>query len=57
MAKKTKAQELREELTWSFPHIAKDAPEQVETAFGYCEGYKAFLDGGKTERESRDQNA
>ena len=30
MAKKTKAQELREELTWSFPHIAKDAPEQVE---------------------------
>lgn len=51
MAKKTKAQELREELTWSFPHIAKDAPEQVEKAFGYCEGYKAFLDGGKTERE------
>ena len=45
MAKKTKAQELREELTWSFPHIAKDAPEQVEKAFGYCVGYKAFLDG------------
>ncbi len=43
--------ELQEELTWKFPHIAKDAPEQVEEAAAFCEGYKAFLDEGKTERE------
>ena len=43
--------ELQEELTWKFPHIAKEAPEQVEEAAAFCEGYKAFLDAGKTERE------
>lgn len=43
--------ELQEELTWKFPHIAKEAPEQVEKAAAFCEGYKAFLDEGKTERE------
>ena len=43
--------ELQEELTWKFPHIAKEAPEQVEEAAAFCEGYKAFLEEGKTERE------
>ena len=43
--------ELQEELTWKFPHIAKEAPEQVEEAAAFCEGYKAFLDEGKTERQ------
>lgn len=43
--------ELQEELTWKFPHIAKEAPEQVKEAADFCEGYKAFLDEGKTERE------
>ncbi len=43
--------ELQKELTWSFPHIAKDAPDQVQKANEFCEGYKAFLDAGKTERE------
>ena len=51
MAKKTKGQELQEQLTWAFPHIGKDKPEQAEKAFKYCEGYKEFLDAGKTERE------
>ena len=51
MAKKTKGQELQEQLSWAFPHIGKDKPEQTEKAFKYCEGYKAFLDAGKTERE------
>ena len=51
MAKKTKGQELQEQLTWAFPHIGKDKPEQAEKAFKYCEGYKKFLDAGKTERE------
>ena len=51
MAKKTKGQELQEQLTWAFPHIGKDKTEQAEKAFKYCEGYKEFLDAGKTERE------
>lgn len=51
MSKKSKGQELQEQLTWKFPHIGKDAPQQAEKAAKYCEGYKAFLDAGKTERE------
>lgn len=51
MANKTEAQKLQEELTWSAPHIAKEAPEQKEQAYKYCEGYKEFLNTGKTERE------
>lgn len=51
MSKKTKAQELQEQLTWSAPHIGKDAPDHKEKAFKYCEGYKKFLNAGKTERE------
>ena len=51
MAKKTKGQELQEQLTWSAPHIGKDAPDHKEKAFKYCEGYKKFLNAGKTERE------
>lgn len=45
------AKELQESLTWSYPHIAGKAPEQKEEAFAYCEGYKAFLNAAKTERE------
>lgn len=51
MPKKTKGQELAEKLTWSAPNIGKDAPKQVEKARKFCEGYKKFLDAGKTERE------
>ncbi len=42
---------LEEQLTWKFSHIGKKAPEQVEEATAFCEGYKKFLDEGKTERE------
>lgn len=45
------AKELQKELTWKFPNIGKVAPDQKEEAFAYCEGYKKFLDKGKTERE------
>lgn len=51
MSEKTRGQELEEKLTWSFPHIGRDAVEQSLEASGYCEGYKAFLNSGKTERE------
>lgn len=43
--------ELQKKLTWEFPHIGKAAPEQVKEAAEFAEGYKAFLDEGKTERE------
>lgn len=42
---------LEEQLTWKFPHIGKKAPEQTEEAATFCEGYKEFLNRGKTERE------
>lgn len=48
---KTKGEILAEELTWEFPNIAKEAPEQREAAEAFSAGYKAFLDKGKTERE------
>lgn len=43
--------QLQEKLTFNFPHIAKKVPAQVKEAAEFCEGYKAFLDQGKTERE------
>lgn len=45
------AKELQKQLTWEYPNIAKAAPQQKEAAFGYCEGYKDFLNRAKTERE------
>lgn len=48
---KTKGQQLYDELTFKFPHIAKAAPNQRDEAERFCEGYKVFLDKGKTERE------
>ena len=46
---KTEGMMLEEQLVWKFPHIGKDAPEQVEAAAEFCEDYKAFLDEGKTD--------
>ena len=43
--------ELQKQLTWEFPHIAKEAPDQTKETAEYCEGYKAFLNKAKTERE------
>ena len=42
---------LEEQLTFRFPHIGKEAPQQIEDAAAFCEGYKTFLNEGKTERE------
>lgn len=47
----TTGKELAKELTWQFPRIAKEAPEQIQEAFDYCENYKTFLNQAKTERE------
>ena len=42
---------LEKELLWSYPNIAKAAPEQMEKAQAFAEGYKEFLRLCKTERE------
>lgn len=51
MPKKTKGQELAEKLVWKAPNIGKEAPKQIAKAEKFCEGYKKFLNEGKTERE------
>ena len=43
--------DLEKELFMGSPHIAKEAPAEREEASAFCEGYKAFLNAGKTERE------
>ena len=48
---KTEGQNLEKLLTWEFPHVGEEAPGQVQEAAAFCEGYKVFLDEGKTERE------
>lgn len=48
---KTAGEKLAEELFYTAQNIAKKAPEQVEEAAAFCEGYKNFLNKAKTERE------
>ncbi len=51
--KKTKAEELKEKLFYTKKHatLVMSDTEQ-KNADKYCEGYKKFLDNGKTEREA-----
>ena len=49
---KSAGQKLAEELLGKQQHTADFAPESVEEARAFCEGYKTFLDAGKTEREA-----
>ncbi len=52
MAKeKSKAAQLAEELLYQPAHLADHDTRANEKAQAFCEGYKAFLDAGKTERE------
>ena len=43
--------DLEKALLWEAPHIGEKAPEQIPEAQNFCEGYKTFLNEGKTERE------
>ncbi len=47
----SESKQLEELLCYKVPHIAKEKPAQIEAAQLFCEGYKTFLDKGKTERE------
>lgn len=51
-ADKEKAKKLAEKLLLKNEHQAKTDPAAFEKALKFCEGYKAFLDAGKTEREA-----
>ena len=51
MSKKTKAQELQEQLTWSAPHIGKRCTRPQGKGFQILRRLQKFLNAGKTERE------
>ncbi len=48
---KTNGEKRMEELGFTFPNIGKKEPKAIGPALRFCEGYKKFLDEGKTERE------
>ena len=44
--------EQLKELLYKNDPVADTAPDTLAAAQDFCEGYKAFLDNGKTEREA-----
>lgn len=48
---KTEGQKLAEQLLYKTPHAANGNEELNQAAAEFCEGYKTFLDNGKTERD------
>ncbi len=51
---KTAGKKLSETLFETRRHTADAAPATVKKAYDFCEGYKAFLNDSKTERECAD---
>lgn len=53
MEEKTLGQELSEKLTYKKTNVYEKADDaRIEEMYRYAEGYKAFLDASKTEREA-----
>ena len=53
MSEKTKGEQLREELLMNPKNLTETmSEEELKAAYDFCEGYKAFLDAAKTEREA-----
>ena len=48
---KKETEKLVKDLTWTYPHIAREDRQQIDRANEFAKGYKLFLDKGKTERE------
>ena len=44
--------ETLKSLLYKNETVADLAPDMMEKADAFCEGYKVFLDNGKTEREA-----
>jgi aspartyl aminopeptidase len=56
MEKKNQFEELSKELTHTFKNAWEAMSEsETKSCFEFSEGYKAFLDAGKTERESANE--
>jgi aspartyl aminopeptidase len=52
MDEKTNGQLIQEKLAYKSKNAwEKTSPQEIEKVFEFCEGYKEFLDMGKTERE------
>ena len=55
MSEKTIGQEMLDKLSYKRKNIYEEAtPEKIKAIYDYAEGYKAFLDKAKTEREATD---
>ena len=53
MSEKSKGQKLQEKLTYKkVNYFEKASEEECKAIYAYAEGYKAFLDAAKTEREA-----
>lgn len=52
MAEKTPNQQLAEKLLYKPAYVADKDADVKQKAHDFAEGYKKFLDAGKTERES-----
>ena len=53
MSEKTIGQEMLDKLSYKKKNIYEEAtPEKIKAIFDYAEGYKAYLDKSKTEREA-----
>lgn len=56
MSEKSAGKQLQEDLLFQPKNLgATLSDEEIDAAFAFCEGYKAFLDNGKTEREVNEQ--
>ena len=51
MAEKTPTQQLAEKLLYKPAYVADKDADVKQKAHAFAEGYKKFLDDGKTERE------
>ena len=53
MSEKTIGQEMLDKLSYKKKNIYEEAtPEKIKAIYDYAEGYKAYLDKSKTEREA-----
>jgi aspartyl aminopeptidase len=56
MSEKSAGKQLQEDLLFQPKNLgATLSDEEIDAAFAFCEGYKTFLDNGKTEREVNEQ--
>lgn len=53
MSEESKVKQIKKELGYETKHVAKTmTEEEIRRADAYCEGYKAFMNAAKTEREA-----